>query len=548
MTKKYKTIREVKERGDQAVGKSIKDLVTSENVENWYLSPKNKGWLGRAIEKDWFGLENNNISGADFKNLGVELKSTGLKFFKREKIWAAKERLVLNVFDFDKEYKKDFYNSTFYQKSNLIQLLLYKYEPTSYFDFQGKRYPTYPDFLITHSILFNLKDLPKKDLAIIENDWNFIKNMIIQGKAEHISESMTEYLGAVTKGGKKIENQVSQPFSEVKAHQRAFSLKPAYMKEITRQILNGEIKNSTSYQSYTLDYPEFYDLQRYQSTITRENIINDIQILKQKSFEEIILNKIEPFHGRTKVDLAKELGISIKKVNDKASSRLIAQKIFNLENDLEETEEFNKAGISLKILTVDSKQLRKESENRVTKEAFKLESHVDFIEGITNLNWEDSRVFEYLSTTKFLIVVFEKTSEGDVLKGSKFWYMPEDDLEIVRKTWELIKNTLMDGLDLTYKKIQVKKKDKKNKKNKKDFKVLNNLPSQSRGPNILHIRPSAGESHYYKSTNSSKLPSPSTWTDRPSQLKNQLTDFYMVKQAFWLNKDYMYQQIKDLFE
>ena len=117
MDRQYKTIREIKERGDNAIGKPIKDLVTKKNVEKWYDSPKNKGWLGNAIEKDWFGLENNNRPEADFSELGVELKCSGLKFFKKENAWGVKQRLALNIFDFNEEYKREFKNSSFLEKS-----------------------------------------------------------------------------------------------------------------------------------------------------------------------------------------------------------------------------------------------------------------------------------------------------------------------------------------------------------------------------------------------------------------------------------------------
>lgn len=118
MDREYKTIREIKERGEAAVGKRIKDLVTQETVNKWYASPRNKGWLGNAVEKDWFGLANNNRPEADFKNLGVELKCAGLKFSK-ENSWGAKERLVLNIFDFNEEYKKDFQDSSFWKNQSL---------------------------------------------------------------------------------------------------------------------------------------------------------------------------------------------------------------------------------------------------------------------------------------------------------------------------------------------------------------------------------------------------------------------------------------------
>ncbi|MEI5909344.1 MutH/Sau3AI family endonuclease [Bacillus spongiae] len=543
MDREYKTIREVKERGEAAVGKMIKELVTQENVDKWYASPRNKGWLGNAIEKDWFGLANNSRPEADFNNLGVELKCAGLKFFRTENSWGAKERLVLNIFDFNEEHKRDFQNSSFLKKSKLVELMLYKYNPVDYLQFEGKEYPTYPDFLITHSILFNLKDLLDDDWAIIENDWNIIMNMIRQGRAEDISEGMTQYLGAVTKGSKTAENQTTQPFSDKKAHRRAFSLRPTYMKEITKRIVQGELKSSITYASYQSDYPELHKKIDAKQFDTEEHVIKNLSELKHKTFEQIILDQFKPFYNMDKKSLAEKFDVRIKKKNDKASSRLIAQKMFNLKGDLEKTDEFKKAGIAVKIITVASNQRKKASERRLTTQGFKLGSDVSFIKDISTLDWEDTRVYDYLSTTKFLLVVYEKTPEGEIFKGAKFWYMPENELMgTVKKTWELIKQALISGVELTFKCVKI------SAKNKKGYEIENNLPSQVSGPQILHIRPSAGESDYHESINSDLLPSPAIWQNRPEDMKDILTDNYMVKQALWLNKNYMYQQVKEFFE
>lgn len=542
MDREYKTIREIKERGEAAVGKKIKELVTHENVDKWYASPRNKGWLGNAVEKDWFGLVNNSRPEADFNYLGVELKCAGLKFFKKENSWGAKERLVLNIFDFNEEYKRDFQNSSFLKKSNLVELMLYKYNPVNFFQFEGKEYPTYPDFLMTHSILFNLKDLLDDDWAIIENDWKIIMDMIIQGRAEEISEGMTQYLGAVTKGSKTANNQTTQPFSDKKAHRRAFSLRPTYMKEITKRIVQNELKSSITYDSYQNDYPELHKKINPKQT-AQEHVIKDLSELKDKTFEQIIINRFKPFYNLGKEVLANEFGVRINKKNDKASSRLIAQKMFNLKGDLEETDEFKKAGIAVKTVTVKSNQRKKASEKRLTTEGFKLESDVSFIKDISNLDWEDTRVYDYLSTTKFLLVVYEETPKGEIFKGAKFWYMPENDLmSTVKNTWEIIKQTLINGVELTFKYV------KKSASNQNGYKIENNLPSQVSGPQILHIRPSATKSDYHESKNSDRLPVPAIWKKRPEDMKDILTDNYMVKQALWLNKNYMYQQVKEFFE
>src|SRR5699024_6299243 len=166
------------------------------------------------------------------------------------------------------------------------------------------------------------------------------------------------------------------------------------------------------------------------------------------------------------------------------------------------------------------------------------ESDVSFIKDIVNLDWEDTRVYDYLSTTKFLLVVYEKTPDGEIFKGAKFWYMPEKELiGTVKKTWETIKQTLINDVELTFQRV------KKSAANKKGYEIDNDLPSQGCGSRSLHSRPSDKESDYYDSKNSDRLPSPAICKNRPEGMENILTDNYMVKQAFWLNKDYMYKQV-----
>lgn len=76
---------------------------------------------------------------------------------------------------------------------------------------------------------------------------------------------------------------------------------------------------------------------------------------------------------------------------------------------------------------------------------------------------------------------------------------------------------------------------------------------------IMHVRPSAKYSSYAKNDYSFELPVKSHWINRPASQKGKwigdkpsdncddLTDEYMTKQAFWLNKDYMYRQVAELY-
>ena len=136
------------------------------------------------------------------------------------------------------------------------------------------------DFHIAKSVLFSY---PEADLEIIKQDWETIVSKIRSGKAHELSEGDTNYLGACTKGANK--NSIRpQPFSEIQAMQRAFSLKPSYMTTLVRRyIKNEELISLTT--------------------------AND---LKGKSLEEFLHSKFEPYIGLTDKEIAHSLEIDSK--------------------------------------------------------------------------------------------------------------------------------------------------------------------------------------------------------------------------------------------
>ncbi|MDO5825292.1 MAG: MutH/Sau3AI family endonuclease, partial [Methanosphaera sp.] len=75
------------------INKSLNDIIS----ENQFFSEKHsmktkKGVLGNLIETEFYQYPNNNVAKADFENLGVELKTTGM--IKTSNGLRAKERLV----------------------------------------------------------------------------------------------------------------------------------------------------------------------------------------------------------------------------------------------------------------------------------------------------------------------------------------------------------------------------------------------------------------------------------------------------------------------
>ena len=188
------------------INNSLRSLYGGD-LENAYSG---KGSLGQLIEFLYFGYQPNSNSKPDFPEAGVELKTTPIK--KNSNGFVSKERLVFNIIDFEEEYKYSFKESSFWKKNGLLLLIFYLYEIEK----------------IEIDYIFKIARLwrfPLTDLKIIKDDWNTIVGKIKAGKAHEISEGDTLYLGACTKGSTALKSKRTQPFSNKKAQQRAFSLK-----------------------------------------------------------------------------------------------------------------------------------------------------------------------------------------------------------------------------------------------------------------------------------------------------------------------------------
>ena len=282
--------------------KTFKDvLINDPNITDedkallfeYYNNPKSKGSLGQLIEKHYFFYDINSKSEADFNEAGVELKVTPYTI-KSNGDLRAKERLVLSIINYEKDYEEEnFLKSHVYEKCALMLLIYYLYEPNK------ERL----DYLINYIKLFQF---PEEDLEIIKNDYKTIINKIKNGKAEEISESDTNYLGACTKGANSSSLR-KQPFSEEKAMQRAFCLKNSYMS----YILNHYIVNKTK------EY---------------ESVIKDSSILKEQTLEQYIISKLKPYYNQD-IELLKYKFNIPYQVTNKSFTYLLAKGMLEVVNE-----------------------------------------------------------------------------------------------------------------------------------------------------------------------------------------------------------------------
>ena len=370
-------------------GKTLKEACDKSILKHNYSG---KGNFGQILEKFYFLYEPNSDSEPDFAIAGLELKSTPLKQLQNKE-YRSKERLVLNIIKYIEVVNQDFETSSFWKKNANILLIFYLHQAG--YDIL--------DYLIK---LVDEWNFPKTDLEIIKKDWQLIKQKIADGKARELSEGDTFYLGACTKGANANSTR-KQPFNDIPAKQRAYSLKQGYVNHIIASIAN-------------------------EATGIYGKLIPSVAVAKKQTIEEIVISKFKPYYNKTVEQILEKTGV---KINTTAKSFYanLTKAILGIELD-KEIEEFEKAEIIVKTVRLKENNLPKED---ISFSNFKYEE-------IVNEDWDESN-FKNILEHKFLFVFFQFENEELVLRKVKFWNMPYTDILEAEKVWAKTKNIVSKG-------------------------------------------------------------------------------------------------------
>lgn len=355
---------------------------------------KGKGNFGQILEKFYFGYEPNSDAEPDFKEAGIELKSSPLKTLRNGE-FRSKERLVLNIINYLEVHKEDFETSSFWKKNAHLLLVFYLHDKDL----------DLLDYIIK---LVDGWKYPSEDLKIIQRDWEFINQKIKEGKAHELSEGDTFYLGACTKGSTALKSFRDQPFNGEKAKQRAYSLKQGYVNHIIANIAQEETAV-------------------YGKIIERPEILEEV-----RSIEEIVILKFHPFYGKPAEQIEQELGLEL---NQKAKSYFanLTNAILGIELG-KKIEEFEKADIQVKTIRLKENNLPKED---ISFPTFEYQELVE-------TDWEDSD-FKNILESKFFFVFYQFEGEDLILRKVKFWNMPHSDILTAKNAWEEMVKTVSNG-------------------------------------------------------------------------------------------------------
>ena len=437
-----------------------------------------KGGVGTLIEERYFGYKANSDAHADFAKAGVELKTTCFDT-KEDGSIRAGERLVLGMIAYDESIEVSLEDSHMWEKGSNVLLIYYG---------RDKSINKY-DQRIEYVVLFTP---PESDMAIIREDYETIQRYITEGRADELSESLTRYLGACTKGATREKSMRDQKvYAPGKlARGRAWCYKSSYMNAVLNDYIIG------------------FD--------GGESIVKNPAQLQGRTFEEFVISLSEPYSGMQDVEIARSVGLDANPKN-KSFWRMIAYRMLGLGG--EEAKEFEKANISVRTVRIEGRG--------VVKESFPLPP-LKFMELAAENEWEESDLYDRFDGTRYFFVVFEESGDSYRFRGAKFWSMPRSDIDgPLRECWENARDRVRSGVKFT-KKVQRSGKTV----------IYNNLPGMSENP-VAHVRPHAPLSAY-------KLDDGTVVGDIDKHGDELPDGQWMTKQSFWLNNDYVYEIVKDI--
>jgi len=358
---------------------------------------------------------------------------------------------VFSMIDYKQIINEQWETSSFLEKNKLLLIMFYLYiKGYSILDYK---------FEFVH-LLNLLEDISVQDAEQIRKDWQFIVDKIRRGEAHLLSEGDTYYLGACTKAKNSsvVRDQPIAPY--IPAKPRAFSLKQTYLNYlIQRNLLGAKSETESIYKG----------------------------VARALTIEEVVQQKFTPYINKSEREIMEMLGWETE-ARPKNYKRLLVNRILTGTGS-NRIEEFEKANITLKVVTLESNGTLRES---ISFPAF------DYKDLVTQV-WEDEDK-EYMSDfhaelemKRFLFVVFRKVEDESVLlEKVRFWNFPVQDLAEVERVFDLTIACINDGR-------------------------YGNMPKMSESP-IAHVRP-----HAQNGNDTQETPQGT----------------HELKRSFWLNAKYI---------
>ena len=213
---------EIVDRAAAMPGRSFGELVTVSGLSE-ESSPHTKGRVGVAAEA-YFGMQADGLPEPDFRGAGIELKTVPLR--PREHEILVKERVFISMIDYHKLADEDWATASVRRKLSRILFIYYDWRPQA----------PLGDLVVTDVVMWR----PTPELmTAFGRDWRVVRgSRADRSRPRRISESHGSTLVAATKGPGGPPSR-TQPYSSALARQRAWALKPAYLRSVLEDHRSG---------------------------------------------------------------------------------------------------------------------------------------------------------------------------------------------------------------------------------------------------------------------------------------------------------------------
>ena len=386
---------------NQAVGKTLKEVDKNNVFDRTKAKPKITGIAGDVIEQSVLGYKPDTKQSADLlvDNIPVELKTTGIKYSKRnKKSIEAKEPMSITAVSPETIVNEKFCTSNFWNKVARTLFVYYLYDSD-----KTVKAAEYSNFRIQG---YQFHQFNEHDIEILKNDWAIVRNFI---KGVDKKDINTEYPKI-----SKLRNQMMYLDTAPKwPHRPRFRLKRAVVTNIVKEHFGTNFEALTGPNSFN-SYEEL-----------DEKLHKFTQLYKNKTMEEI----------------AEELNFPIpddKQINKSIGEQIVAKMFGAKSNKLRKIDTFAKLGIIPKTIVQNSKKQRTED--------MKFEP-IDFEEwankGIES--FEDSYIFDFFANQTMLYIIFRETDkdtplEKTIFKGFKRLQFTDEFLqENLKPVWEKVR-------------------------------------------------------------------------------------------------------------
>ncbi|HIP12856.1 MAG TPA: hypothetical protein EYG73_09090 [Arcobacter sp.] len=428
---------------NKLVGKTINNIIVSSPYDNTFKT-KDKGSIGKIIEKHWFNIEPNSSPLPDFDKVSVELKIIPL-IQQKTKI-AVKERTKICSIDYKKLILETWDNSHAKEKLNKVLFIYYLYDKDNI-----------RNSLIKKIDLWELNQ--GNNEFIIKYDWLNVQQKVKDGYAHELSESLCKVLAPARSGsgGKdkngKLKDLVIQPIQKYRndALKRSFALKQSFTNQRWNE-LNKKIKY--------------------------ESIIDSLHINEFDKFEDVILKNINKYEGKSIQELSNIFSLKIS-TRSKNQIATIIKKSIGFKSVKSTIKEFEQLGIMVKTIKV-----RKNNNYPFEAISFQTMKLKELIEE----NWEESTFKEYINKILFVPVYSENKDStlGEKYIGKSFFWSPSiEEKSIIEREWNQYKSEVANGQCKVHEVVI---------NSKKGFKEVSELSKESE-TTAIHMRPHGRDSN-----------------------------------------------------